>query len=151
MIEAQTVLARPDTTAQFGTSKNGKDECVIAFTILDGPNTGERISAYLYFSTDAGMARSIESMRYCGCTFPGEDITNLEGLGSRDVQLVIEQEDWDGKTRAKVKYINSGTPIVANPMGAGERQSFKDRMRGQLLSLKANAGASTVDDSKIPF
>jgi len=130
--------------AEFGTNDNGNDFCMVNFKISEGELTGETISAWLYFSTDKNTERSIESLRYCGCTFPGNDITNTEGIGSREVELVVEHETWEGKTRAKVKWINSGGAGVKaeQKMNAGAKKNFAQRMKAKLVAGGNSAPAS---------
>ena len=123
-------------SAEFGTNDNGNDFCMVSFKLTDGELEGEHISAWLYFSTDKNTERSIESLRYCGCTFPGNDITNTEGLGSKECEIVVEHETWEGKTRAKVKWINSGGVGVKaeQKMTPVAKKSFAQRMKAKLVA-----------------
>lgn len=149
--------ARATGEYEWGMSPNGHDFVWINFD-LEEVEDGEQqsIGAYVYFS-DASAARAIESLRACGCTFPANDITNLEGLGSKPVQLVIEPDTYEGKTKPKVRWINAQGGIKDDQkMNAVQKASFKDRMKGALLatagsSPPADPAAPKVDDSDIPF
>lgn len=148
------------TGAEWGVTDRGKDFCAVNFKISEGEIEGERITAYLYFSTDENSRRSVESLRYCGCSFPGNDVTDLEGLGSIDCQLVVEHEEWEGKTRAKVKWINAlrGAGVrEEQKMNAGARRSFAARMKAAVIATGGGQPSATkqapppVDDSDIPY
>lgn len=139
--EQDGVLAKP-TYAEFGQSNTGKEQCALQFELLEGPDKGRKISAFLYFTQDTNTKRSVESLQYCGCTFPDGDVFNLDGFGTQDVRLVIEHEEWEGKTRAKVKWINSSKPFQQE-LDAGTKASFRDRMRGFIALAK--------DKEELPF
>lgn len=164
MIPAGKYIARATGQFEFGQSDQGSDFVWLNFAITRGELEHENIGAYLYFTTEKGTARSIESMRYCGCTFPGDDLTNTIGLTANEVELVIEHETWEGNTRAKVKWINAiGGVKNEQKMTPGAKASFKDRMRGSLLASKASSGGGAKTtapvqsnnlppgDSDIPF
>ena len=38
--------------------------------------------------------RSMEGLIAAGCTFPGDDTTNLDGIGSKEVVLVVGSEEY---------------------------------------------------------
>lgn len=139
--EQKNVLAKPVGLA-WGVSSTGKEQASVQFELLEGPDEGRTITAFLYFTQESNTERSIESLQHCGCTFPENDIYSEEGFGSQDVRLVIEHEEWEGKTRAKVKWINSSKPFVQE-MDEGMAASFKERMRANLqLAKNKGAGAS---------
>ncbi len=52
------------------------------------------------------MERTLKSLKLMGWT--GTDpFTDLRGIGSRDVQIVIRHEEYEGKVRAAVAFVNS--------------------------------------------
>lgn len=139
LIEEQDgVLAKP-VEASWGQSSKGSEQCAAQFRLLEGPDEGRTITAFLYFTQEGNTKRSLESLQHCGCTFPDGDIFNLEGFGASDVRLVIEHEEYDGKMRAKVKWINSSKPFQAE-MDDGVKASFRDRMRANIALLKKGGG-----------
>ena len=145
--------------AEFGTSENGKDYCFVGFEIVGGPHAGESIGAWLYFPVDANnvptaMAeRSIESLRYCGCAFARGDITDTTGLGSTDVQLVVEHDEYQGKVRAKVKWVNKLASGVksGDEMRPDQRKAFSAKMRGLVLASGGGAPATRTNDEPPPI
>lgn len=67
---------------------------------------GETIDAYLYLSEKA-LERTEKSLRACG--WVGDDVSELmrDGVGLKEVELVVEDEEYQGKVRTKVKWINA--------------------------------------------
>jgi len=156
-------------TAQFGvTPAKGTDFIRIQFQITDGEFAGQSLAWDGYFTGEA-TKRTVDSLQYAGCTFPGNDITNLEGLGTTEVSIDVEHESYEkdgqAKTYAKVAWVNSLHRGVSPElqMNAGQKESFKQRMMGQLVVAKqAKPGVASPSGSapqsqatgtgdKIPF
>ncbi len=143
--------------ADFGVNENGKDYCFVGFEITAGTHKDKTIGAWLYFSTDENKERSIESLRNCGCTFPNGDITDSTGLGSREVELVVEHDEYNGKVRAKVKWINKVAGVGKDSMRPDERRAFSAKMRGLVLATgggtpkRTNDEPPPIGDGDIPF
>ena len=140
MINVGTHKARA-CAAEFGTSKTKGTFCVeVDFQITEGPNAGEHITWAGYF-TDNSTKRTLESLRYCGCQFPGGDLMNLEGISDQEIALVVEHEDYttehgETKTRAKAQWVNrAGGGFFAKKLEGNERADFAKRMKGELLAV----------------
>src|ERR1043166_3482315 len=87
----------------FGETDKGTEQVAVEFEILEGEDAGEFITWYGFF-TDDTEDRSTESLRNCG--WKGEEDTDLQGMGSRKVQLVVEDENYQGKTHSRVRWVN---------------------------------------------
>jgi len=148
------------TKGEFGKSKHkGTDFVAVEFEIMgDSPHKGEHITWWGYF-TEATQGRVVESLQHAGCTFPNDEITDLEGLGSTEVEIVVEHETYEGKTRAKVQWVNEmgggGPQIVA--MAPEAKSAFSSKLRGLVMMKKktgdqaraaqaSQAAASSQDD-----
>ena len=82
----------------------------------------------------------------------------LTGLGTSDVSLVIANDEYNGETRQRVKWVNpiGNGPRPGNPMSDQEKASFAARMKGRTMHIQPQAKpteaaspAGTQDD--IPF
>jgi len=140
MISAGTHKARA-CNAEYGTSKNKGTFCVeVDFVITDGPNNGEHITWAGYF-TDNSTQRTLESLRYCGCQFPGGDVLNLEGISDQEIALVVEHEEYttehgEQKIRAKAQWVNRvGGGFFATKLEGDARAAFAKRMKGEVLAV----------------
>lgn len=152
---------------EFGvTATKGTDYVRVGFVVTDGEFKGQQLSWDGYF-TDGTTKRTLDSLRYCGCTFPGNDITNLEGLELAEVSIEVEIESFEkeGETKsyARVAWVNSLVRGISPElqMDAGKKASFAQRMMGQVAFAKqskpgvasapASGGAPVDAVGKIPF
>ena len=137
MIEAGTYEARP-ITAALGSTKGDKPCVGVEFELLD---TGAHISWFGYF-TEKTTERTIESLRFCGWT--GQDLDNLSEIGAKEkltVQLVIEQEEYEGKVTAKVQWINRGGGLRLNkPLDGQAAKAFAAQMKGAVVAYDQAKG-----------
>lgn len=129
--------------AEFGVSPNkGTDFVRVTFQIIDGEYAGQQIYWDGYFGENSAQ-RTVDSLRYCGCTFPNNDITNLEGLGTQEVSLDVQHESFTDRngmprTVAKVAWVNQlGGVKQELQMDAGRKASFRQRMMGVVHQAKS--------------
>jgi hypothetical protein len=130
-----------ELAARFGESnKKGTPFVLVAFEILSGPFAGQRISWFGYF-TDATIDRTIESLRACG--FTGDD---LAAMGAQrpdiEVQIVVEHEEYEGKKRAKVQWVNAASRgiNIEKPMDAKALGLFSARFKSKLKTIPVVEG-----------
>lgn len=135
------------TGGDFGKSREkGTRFVLVPFTITQGPSAGESVAWTGYF-TDNTSARTMDSLRFCGCTFPGDDIFNLTGIDSNEVEIVVEhqtyEKDGEQKTAARVAWVNSliGTVRDDQRMDDAERASFRQKMAGAVMRSKTRTPA----------
>lgn len=146
------------THGEFGsTATKGTDFVRVFFEILDGESAGQRIYWDGYF-TENTIKRTVDALRYCGCTFPDNDVTNLTGLGTSEVQLDVDHEsyeDKDGnpKTVARVNWVNSliGGVKPELLMGDAKKAEFRAKMMGHVaLSKQSKPGAQSAAGANPP-
>lgn len=150
-------VAIPES-AQWGETPTTKSEFVeITFRVTDGPHKGEEKSKSFWFTPKA-MEYAIADLRACGCTFPGGDVTNLTGLGTREVEIVVQkQKPKEGELESKyteIRFINDpNAPRRQVPaIGEDKKQALRDRLRGAILDAQAKAGEPVgAGSDDIPF
>ncbi len=138
----------------FGESSQAKTKFVrVPFVITQGEFTGQSVSWDGYF-TDGARDRTIQSLRYCGCTFPGDDITNLEGIDKNEVEIVVEHEPYtfpvgharagESITRVRVAWVNGGTGGIREEeqMDPAKKAAFAASMKGALVAARMKSGGS---------
>lgn len=139
--------------ATLSESENKKTpQVVVSFEITTAEHAGTTIN-WFGFLTDKTTERTIESLRYAG--WKGSDLSDLSDLSKTDtpvVELVIEHEEYEGKVRPKVQWVNAlGRAGKALP--AAQAKALAETMRGaiakvdQRLKAKGFSGGS----SGIPF
>lgn len=131
-----------ELACQFGRSGQKKTPQVcVTFEVLRGPEAGQRISWFGYF-TDKTADRTLESLRICG--FVGEDMDRFwEQRPENEVQIIVEHEEFDGKTRAKVQWINNpggGGVRLSDPMNQADARKFAAQFKSKLKSMPAVKG-----------
>jgi len=131
----------------FGKSKNTNTPFIaIVFRIQEAVRTtpgderrgwshsGDAITAFLYF-TEKAAERSIQTLRKMG--WGGDNVGEIIVDDVMNImEIVVEHEVFEGKTRAKVAWINAPgeSPLsIQNPLNQMERQSFSDQYRGLAM------------------
>lgn len=90
----------------FQAASTGTPELRVGFEVLSGPQEGQKVYGSLYF-TQKTFERSMEACEYMGMT--PEDVENqdIANLGSQECQIVVEHQEYNGETQARVKWVNS--------------------------------------------
>jgi len=121
---------------QFAESVKKKTPFVsVIYEVTDGPGTSKQFEWQGYFS-EATHERTVESLRRSGCTFPGDDVTNLSGLGSKEVEIQVEQTDYGPRVawvnEPRVSSVNEDQKLDKNA-----KASLAARLKGTLISMRA--------------
>lgn len=131
----------------------GKGTEYIEVTFALSATEGETIK-WKGWITSSAWAMTEKALKTCG--WYGDDIREAmrDGLGLNEVDLVVEWEDYDGKTYAKVAYVNS--PGVTGDRAAAIADKVKLLMSKNKEKPKKKAKpesneAPPSDDSDIPF
>ena len=132
----------------FGRANNGTEQVVVSFEIANGDAAGQRISWRGYF-TEKTHERTLDSLEHAG--WDGVSLAKLSGLGSKPCVIVIDHEEGtDGKTYAKVQWVNSlgGGLSVKEKMQTAEISELEERMRAVMLERKGKRGAPASPTAK---
>lgn len=151
-------------STEQGMAKNGTEQIAVTFQIVDededgtrGPLHGQRRVWYGFF-TEKAADRTLESLQHCGWSSDElKDIINLDDEGCRRalpnvVELVIENETYNGRTVEKVRWVNAigeGRSAIKNKADDKEVQSLSARMKSRAAALRAANKPAKKND--IPF
>ena len=139
MLEAGDYRARA-AKAALGLSSNGNEQVGVEFELLDLP--GQKITWYGSFASDEAFDITVRGLRAAG--FRGNDLADLSSLNdgsAPEVILVVVHETYQGKTRAKVKFINStGGLAMKNQLTPEQAEAFAKRMKGKFLAFDQRVG-----------
>ncbi len=134
-----TIVKNGRDWLQFGKSaKKGTPQVLISFRIADGSDADGQTVQWTGFLTDKAMERTLESLHTCG--FTGSSFRDmLAQTPSREpVEIVVQTEEYDGKQRSRVAFINRG---------GGYSIREEDRLSdGDLDRLSKRAQARTARD-----
>ena len=126
-------------SAQLGKAGTGTPQVAIAFQTEDG----QHITAFCYLSEKAAD-RTMESLRLCG--WEGDDVRDLSGVnGTCEVDIVVEEEEYEGNMRCKVKWINApgGGGVKVEAMPEKEAAAFAARMKAKAQASRATGPKPT--------
>lgn len=145
MIAPGTYKARAVSAAMEKSGEKGSDQVHVNFRL----ESGEELDWFGYF-TEKTESRTLESLVLCG--WNGEDFITFAGITANDVNVVIEHEEYKGKMRARIAWVNDPNRTVGGkPMEANEVASFADRMRAKVAALKASKGQPTMPGTSFDF
>lgn len=138
MLDAGTYRAHA-IEAALGETDTGKEQVAVRFSLLDHENT--EITWYGYF-TEKTAPVTLKALRTAG--WRGTDLMDLSDLCNPDstpeVFLVVEHEEYEGKTSAKVRWVNgAGGLALKKALDPNKAKVFAARMRGQIAALDAAA------------
>lgn len=127
-----------EVACQFGKSKNkGTPQVVVAFEILRGPDAGQTISWFGYFSDNVTATdRTFAALRACG--FTGDDLERFpDQRPTNEVEIVVGHEEYEGKMQAKVQWVNApGRGVkLADPMRGQDLRMFAGRFKSKLKNI----------------
>lgn len=119
--------------------KSGTGTPFVAVQFESEVQIGDRITWYGYL-TDAAFERTVASLQILGWD-PAEHnglMTSLNGTGilkGAPAEIVIDEEQFEGKARMKVKWVNSpGGGGLGGAMEPADAQSFAESIRFKILS-----------------
>lgn len=129
-----------EDSVKYGYSSKNTPEITVNVTI---PELRRQATVVLYFSPEAAKF-SMERLRSAG--WEGKDIKNLKGCGSRDVDIEITYEMFEGKSRPRVQIMGGGTFETRNPA------SSVDEWAARVQALTgANVGGGGATDPDPDF
>lgn len=127
------------TQGALGLTKTGSEQVGVLFRLVGEGVEGKYITWYGYF-TEKTIDRTIESLRICG--WAGNDLEDLSGIDANEVELVVENEEWEGNWSPKVRWVNrAGGFAMAAPLQATQAKAFAAKMKGAILAYDKKAGA----------
>jgi hypothetical protein len=133
--------------AGLGESSTGKEQVAVSFEILT-EGVPEKFLTWFGYFTDATANRTIESLRHCG--WKGDDLTDISGL-DQEVDLVVEEEEYEGKQHTKVQWVNRpGGLTIKTPLSPDKAKAFSASMRDRIRALDTANGTRTAPARSTP-
>jgi hypothetical protein len=102
-------------TATVESAELGQSEKGTPFLALACKNeAGDELTAYLYLS-DAAVERSVKTLREV-FAFDNNFETVVQQVTGRTCSIVVEMETFEGKERAKIKWVNTVGGSTSKPL-----------------------------------
>jgi hypothetical protein len=117
--------------------ESGTEAISVEYEVTEGPEAGQKIwwDGWL---TEKAQERTCEALMVSGWT--GADFARLPGLGSKPVELVVEDEVYNGQTRSRVKWVNE-PGRAAKAADPAALAGYADRMQALAMGLKNKQNA----------
>ena len=122
-------------------------QVVIGFELTD-PADYDCGTFITYFgsTSDAALEHTVKALGVCG--WQGDDMSELPGLAEQGilaevVSLVVDHEEFEGKWRAKVKWVNSpggGKIKIERPLDGDGLADFGARMKSRIRAARGDGG-----------
>lgn len=127
----------------FKKNKKGDEEIWVLFTL----DAGEDVFWRGNFS-EKGLKHTVKALRAMG--WKGDDLSNLAGLDTNHVDLVLEEREWNGEVKTEVKWVNSagGGMHVSASMPGESLASFAAEMKGRIQALDKEQAAAKAARAK---
>lgn len=125
----------------YGRAQTGTEQVAVLFKL----ETGAQLTWYGYLSENAAD-RTLESLVHCGVS----DLATLADLGSKDVEVVVQHDTYEGKTRARIAFVNalgSGGVAMKNKASEADKASIAKRFKGNFLKLQKQHGDAPAASS----
>jgi hypothetical protein len=130
----------------LGKTHGGNPQIGVELVVTQGPNAGERITWYGYF-TDKAKEITFRTLRTLG--WEGDDLSNLAGIDKNEVTVYVKNEEYQGVWSLKVKGIYPlGGAGLANPMSEAEAKSFAAVMKGDAIASRGNGSSAPKPKAK---
>jgi hypothetical protein len=124
---------------QFGASSKGTECVALTFRFTEGPNAGKTMTGTFYFSEKTAK-RTLDSLEHCGWDGDMGTLAELKGFGSKDVELVIgEEQGNDGVMYPRISWVNK--------LGArGPKEVYSSEQVGSLATRLAAVNKERLAD-----
>lgn len=140
--------SKPGTDFQYGITND--KECIAVSCVTvggDGAEANRVFAWYGWFNSEDNQKRTFESLKHLGWNGDPKTLLELPGLGSKEANGVFQSEEYEGKTRLKLSFINDPNregAAVKNKLEGADLQAFQARMAGQLAKFGGGAPAATA-------
>jgi hypothetical protein len=137
MLQAGKYRARA-VGAALGKTGTGKEQIAVEFDLLD--HQGDSITWYGLFHNEEAFEITMKGLRTAG--FQGDDISDFGWIQAcPEVVLVVVNEEYQGQTKAKVRFINSaGGVAMKEALDEGSAAAFAKSMKGRIAAFNRASG-----------
>ena len=129
---------------QEGLTKTGTEQIVLKLYLED---LGETVTTFLYFSEKAAQY-SVPKLKATGW----DGSANYNGVGSKECEVEIKYEMYDGKEQMRVDIKDGGGGITLDrPLQGTQKDAFRAKLAA-MAKASAPAGAAPAGRSgfKLP-
>jgi hypothetical protein len=109
----------------FGMTSTGKPQIGAVFDVQaeEGP---VQLTWYGLMHDEKSAKRTMSSMRACGWDGKGP-VTEAQGLDQNDVDVTVEDNEWDGEVSSRIAWVN-GAGAAVKPMKEEDKAKLNARL-----------------------
>lgn len=155
-MKAGTHRARAIGAVLTETKGNARREHVfIKFGLVADMNDVVDWQGYFGDNKDRGgktlTERTTDAMKCCG--WQGDDIRELSTITRNEVEIVVQEEEFNGTYRMKVRFIQpigTAAKFMPQPLEGRYADDFAKRIQARLRGEAPSYGSSTRDGEREP-
>lgn len=129
-------------SAQYGQTSNHNDQIVIELELIE---LGLSVSSFLVFS-EKSASYSIRKLRAAG--WKGNDLSNLEGLGSTIVPVEVRYEVYNGEEKMKVDIQTGASVVLDQTLDDKAKRAFAARFKDMAALVPPVSGQAAATPSQ---
>lgn len=126
----------------LGESKNGRFQVAVTFEIVAGDYIGRRLTYFATFAPGRATEFAIKALRAAGWTC--DDPTVLTGLGDAECDIVVEHDEYNGRIRDRIRFVNRpgerGAFTFKAPLSEEKRRAIAAQLRGTVIAVSRESG-----------
>lgn len=123
----------------FGETNGGAPQIAVSFKLLEPGFEGQFLGWYGGFG-DTQAEFTFKALKNCG--WRGIDLNDLSGMGDNEVSLVVEHEEYQGKTHARVKWVNAGGGVMLKKvLDPNAKKALAAKMKATFAAFEVERAA----------
>lgn len=111
------------TEATVAPNNKGETQARVTFAT----DRGETITWYGGMASDKAFGYTVKQLTNAGWT--SDDFADVGMIAGAEVEIVVEDDEYQGKTRQRVKYINGPRPVLDEETIAAFGAASVERVR----------------------
>lgn len=147
LIEAGNYRAKAISWA-FGETSTRKPQIGVVFDVtVNDDEPGVKLTWYGFLHDEKSAKRTMYSMRACGWDGTG-DVTDAQGLDKNEVEVVVEDNEYNGTVSSRIAWVNAIGPAVKT-MGDDAKAQLNKRL-AQWQKPTVSGGSQRATAPKAP-
>lgn len=122
----------------FGRAGTGTEQIGLACEVTEGDRKGRQYPWIGPLNDQANIERAMRTLVYAGWDGVTFD-EKLTGLGSKDVMLTLEEDEYQGEKRERVAWIDdpdSAGVFMKDTYDVAEKKDFFSRLQGAVSECR---------------
>jgi hypothetical protein len=137
--------AQAETYRLGQSTQKGTEYSAVEVEITSPEGFAGQTITYTGYWTEKSAQYTAKALSTMGWTGDDPSETPMPGLGSKEVELVIEGEENNGKTYSKIRYVNAAPTELDDQKAKSLAMKFREQIKASR-----NGSAPPVQDKSAP-